>query len=71
MGFFTKVICPICGIEKDVWQPDNRSANTICDSCFGIIEKKRKDEHFKKLSEMSIENRIKRIEGILYRKRFE
>ena len=66
MGVFIKTICIHCGIEKSIFQNDGHSINQICDECNERIERKRKNKHFKKLSKMTLEDRIKRIELILY-----
>ena len=66
MGYFHEIICIKCNKVKKVFQPDYQSYINICDDCRNKIEKEDRKNYFDRLDNMSIEDRIREIEEILY-----
>lgn len=61
-----KRTCLVCGAEYREMYSDGSCVSSGCPSCAETEAEKKKREHFKKLDAMTTEERIRRIEEVLY-----
>lgn len=62
MAFVTNFICSFCNQEKyEVITPDR-----ICATCWKKFESERRANHFSELNNMTLEERVQKIERELY-----
>lgn len=68
MAYNTVIVCLACDKEKNVTVSSGGLSPNICKDCRAAKEKDAKQKHFEELDQMTLEQRIRRIEEILYDK---
>jgi len=66
MAFRCEIYCSVCGEAKTVICSTDSFPSSICRDCKNAEEAKKKKEHLDRLSTLTIEERIQKIEEWMY-----
>lgn len=66
MAVLSQITCEACGAKKDVWHSPSDPRPRVCATCEDKRLTAAREEHFAKLDALTLEERLRRVEGWIY-----